>query len=73
LESKNIQTRMLFAGNIIKHPCFDQMRKTGEGYRVVGNLEQTDFVMENMFWVGVYPGLDDGKLRKIVEEIFYND
>jgi len=73
LEGKNIQTRMLFAGNIIKHPCFDQMRKTGEGYRVVGNLEQTDFVMENMFWVGVYPGLNEGKLRKIVEEIFYND
>jgi len=69
LESKNIQTRMLFAGNIIKHPCFDQMRKTGEGYRVAGSLECTDFVMENMFWVGVYPGLDEGKLLKVTKAI----
>jgi CDP-6-deoxy-D-xylo-4-hexulose-3-dehydrase len=69
LESQNIQTRMLFAGNIIKHPCFDEMRKTGEGYRVAGNLEGTNFVMENMFWVGVYPGLDEGKLLKIANEI----
>jgi CDP-6-deoxy-D-xylo-4-hexulose-3-dehydrase len=69
LESQNIQTRMLFAGNIIKHPCFDEMRKSGEGYRAIGNLECTDFVMENMFWVGVYPGLDEGKLLRIVETI----
>jgi CDP-6-deoxy-D-xylo-4-hexulose-3-dehydrase len=69
LEGQNIQTRMLFAGNIIKHPCFDQMRASGEGYRVVGSLECTDFVMENMFWIGVYPGLDEGKLGKMVEEV----
>ncbi|MCL2283145.1 MAG: lipopolysaccharide biosynthesis protein RfbH [Fibromonadales bacterium] len=69
LESKNIQTRMLFAGNIIKHPCFDQMRKTGEGYRVVGNLEQTDFVMENMFWIGVYPGLNDEMVDKMAKAV----
>ena len=46
------------------------MRKTGEGYRVTGSLEQTDFVMENIFWVGVHPGLDEGKLSKMVEEIY---
>lgn len=69
LESKNIQTRMLFAGNIIKHPCFDEMRANGEGYRIAGKLECTDFVMENMFWVGVYPGLNKSKLLKMVREI----
>lgn len=58
IESKNIQTRLLFSGNLIKHPCFDQMRG-GYGYRVVGELKNTDFIMENTFWVGVYPGMTD--------------
>ena len=57
LESKKIQTRNLFAGNLLKHPAFDQMRETGEGYRVVGNLTNTDFVLNNTFWIGVYPGM----------------
>jgi len=57
LESNGIQTRMLFAGNLIKHPCFDEMRCEGNGYRVVGNLEVTDKVMRDTFWVGVYPGM----------------
>ena len=55
LESRRIQTRNLFAGNLIKHPAFDEMRKSGEGYRVVGELKMTDFVMNNGFWIGVYP------------------
>lgn len=59
IESKNIQTRMLFAGNLIKHPCFDEMRRKQEGYRVIGTLEQTDRIMRDTFWVGVYPGMTD--------------
>lgn len=59
LESRKIQTRNLFAGNLIKHPAFDEMRKSGEGYCVVGELKMTDFVMNNGFWIGVYPGMTD--------------
>lgn len=59
IESKNIQTRALFAGNLTKHPCFDEMRATGKGYRVVGDLSVTDYIMNNTFWVGVYPGMTD--------------
>lgn len=59
IESKGVQTRMLFAGNLIKHPCFDEMRTTGEGYRIVGDLTNTDRIMNNTFWVGVYPGMND--------------
>lgn len=57
LEQNKIQTRNLFAGNLTKHPCFDEMRQTGEGYRVVGELKNTDFVMTNGFWLGVFPGM----------------
>ena len=57
LEQCNIQTRMLFAGNLIKHPCFDEMRETGRGYRVVGELTNTDRIMRDTFWIGVYPGM----------------
>ena len=57
LEQNKIQTRNLFAGNLTKHPCFDEMRQTGEGYRIVGELKNTDFVMTNGFWIGVYPGM----------------
>ena len=59
IESKGVQTRMLFAGNLLKHPCFDEMRESGEGYRVVGTLENTDRIMKDTFWVGVYPGMTD--------------
>ena len=62
IESKGIQTRMLFAGNLTKHPCFDEMRKTGEGYRVAGELRETDRIMSDAFWLGVYPGLTDEKI-----------
>ena len=57
LEQNKIQTRNLFAGNLTKHPSFDEMRQTGEGYRIVGELKNTDFVMSNGFWIGVYPGM----------------
>lgn len=57
LEENKIQTRNLFAGNLTKHPCFDEMRQTGEGYRIIGELKNTDFVMTNGFWIGVFPGM----------------
>lgn len=69
LEVHGIQTRMLFSGNLIKQPCFDQMRKSRKGYRVVGELPVTDYIMENSFWVGVYPGMTDEKSDYIVNMI----
>ena len=54
----NLSDRLLFSGNLIKHPCFDQIRGTDE-YRVVGELTNTEFIMNNTFWVGVYPGMSD--------------
>ena len=62
IESKGVQTRMLFAGNLTKHPCFDQMREKGTGYRISGNLTNTDRIMTDTFWVGVYPGMTDEKI-----------
>lgn len=59
LEEHGVQTRMLFAGNLVKQPCFDEMRKAGQGYRVAGTLARTDSVMERSFWVGVYPGMTE--------------
>ncbi|MDD6704261.1 MAG: DegT/DnrJ/EryC1/StrS family aminotransferase, partial [Clostridiaceae bacterium] len=69
IESKGVQTRMLFAGNLIKHPCFDEMRESGEGYRVVGSLENTDRIMNDSFWIGVYPGMTDEKLEYMAKVI----
>ncbi len=69
IESRGIQTRMLFAGNLTKHPCFDEMRKTGEGYRIVGSLENTDRIMRDSFWVGVYPGMTDEMIDYMAAEI----
>lgn len=69
VESKGIQTRMLFAGNLIKHPCFDEMRESGEGYRVVGSLDNTDRIMRDSFWVGVYPGMTDEMIDYMAEMI----
>ena len=66
LEEKGIQTRMLFAGNLTKHPCFDQMREEGRGFRVVGNLTCTDYIMEHTFWIGVYPGMTKEKLDRML-------
>ena len=69
LESKKIQTRNLFAGNLLKHPAFDEMRKKGEGYRVVGELKGTDFVMNNTLWIGVYPGMTKEMLDHMITTI----
>lgn len=69
LEGKGIQTRMLFAGNLIKHPCFDEMRKDGTGFRVVGQLSVTDTITKDTFWIGVYPGMTDEMLAYMVKTI----
>ncbi len=69
IESKGVQTRMLFAGNLIKHPCFDQMRLEGTGYRLVGELKNTDYIMNNTFWVGVYPGMTDEMIDYMAKTI----
>jgi len=69
LEDKKIQTRNLFAGNLVKHPCFDEMRRTGEGYRVVGDLSVTDYVMNNTFWIGVYPGMTNEMIDDMASAI----
>ena len=68
LEEHNIQTRLLFSGNLIRHPCFDSIRNSGK-YRVVGNLKNTDLIMNNSFWVGVYPGMTDPMLEYMAETI----
>ncbi len=68
IEEHNIQTRLLFSGNLIKHPCFDQLRGTN-AYRVSGGLEVTDFVMSHAFWVGVYPGMTDEKIDYMAQVI----
>lgn len=71
VESKGVQTRMLFAGNLTKHPCFNQMREKGEGYRIAGTLENTDRIMTDTFWVGLYPGMTDEKIdymAKVIKE-----
>ena len=69
VEEKGVQTRMLFAGNLTKHPCFDQMRASGEGYRIVGSLENTDRIMKDTFWVGVYPGMTDEMIDYMAKTI----
>lgn len=68
IEKHNIQTRLLFSGNLIKHPCFDYIRNTS-AYRVVGNLDITDFIMNNTFWVGVYPGMTDTMIDYMAQVI----
>lgn len=69
LEKHGIQTRMLFAGNIIKHPCFDELRQDKTAYRVVGELNNTDRIMRDTFWIGVYPGMTDKKLDYMIDVI----
>lgn len=69
VEEKGVQTRMLFAGNLTKHPCFDGMRSSGTGYRVVGDLSNTDRIMSHTFWVGVYPGMTDEMIDYMAKTI----
>ncbi len=69
IESKNIQTRMLFAGNLIKHPCFDTIRGDFSKYRVVGDLSVTDTIMNKTFWIGLYPGMTEKMIEKMTNVI----
>lgn len=69
IETMGVQTRMLFAGNLTKQPCFDEMRMSGVGYRIVGDLHVTDEVMVNTFWVGVYPGMKDEMIDYMAQTI----
>ncbi len=76
LEQAGIQTRMLFAGNLIRHPCFDTLRREKQGYRVVGELQNTDDILNNTFWIGVYPGLSEQQRKYMsqkVQEAFSSD
>ncbi|MCM1288691.1 MAG: lipopolysaccharide biosynthesis protein RfbH [Clostridium sp.] len=68
IEEHNVQTRLLFSGNLIKHSCFDALRGT-DAYRVSGDLENTEFIMNNTFWVGVYPGMTDEMIDYMAEVI----
>lgn len=68
VEKHNIQTRNLFAGNITRHPAFQSL-KEGTDYRIAGSLAVTDRVMENSFWVGVYPGLTDKMTDEMIRVI----
>ncbi|MHA1492212.1 MAG: lipopolysaccharide biosynthesis protein RfbH [Promethearchaeota archaeon] len=69
LENKKIQTRLLFAGNIIRQPVFDKMRNDKKGYRVVGQLYNTNKVMNDSFWLGVYPGITNEMIDYIIAQI----
>ncbi len=69
LEAARVQTRMLFAGNLIRHPCFDDMRESGTGYRVVGALPNTEVLMDQGLWIGVYPGLSPAKLEYMAQTL----
>jgi CDP-6-deoxy-D-xylo-4-hexulose-3-dehydrase len=69
LEEKGIQTRMVFAGNLIRQPCFDSLRSDGLKYRIIGDLPMTDCVMINSFWIGIYPGLTEDMLDFLLQNI----
>ncbi len=71
LEKNGIQTRMLFAGNLLKHPCFDEMRASGTGFRIAADLKNTELVMNNTFWVGVYPGMTEKMMDYMIEKLTY--
>jgi CDP-6-deoxy-D-xylo-4-hexulose-3-dehydrase len=65
LERKGVQTRNLFAGNIVRHPCFANLAE-GIDYRISGDLEITDNIMNNTLWVGVYPGLTQEQVSAMI-------
>ena len=64
LDQNKIGTRLLFAGNLTRQPYFE-----GRTYRVSGKLANTDDIMNNTFWVGVYPGMSEEMLCFVVEKI----
>lgn len=68
LENSNIQTRNLFAGNMLRHPMFDEMVE-GTDYKKIGDLVNTDKIMNDSFWIGLYPGMGDDAIGYMVEKI----
>lgn len=69
LENHKIQTRNLFAGNLLKHPAFTELKNREGAYRVVGELSNTDRVMSSTLWVGVYPGMTPEMLHHIITTV----
>jgi CDP-6-deoxy-D-xylo-4-hexulose-3-dehydrase len=69
LEGARVQTRALFAGNLTRHPCFDGMRERDRGYRIVGDLTNTDRIMRDSLWVGVYPGMSEEMLGHVATTV----
>ena len=69
VESKGVQTRMLFAGNLTKHPAFIDYKNNGGEYRIATDLSNTDIIMNNSFWIGVYPGMTEEKLRFMAKTV----
>ena len=68
LESHKIQTRMLFGGNMTKQPCFSHLEE-GRDYRNIGDLPVTDRIMQDTFWIGVYPGMTDAMIEEMIKRI----
>ena len=68
LESSRIQTRNHFAGNLLKHPCFESLSE-GKDYRIAGELCNTDKIMNDSFWIGVFPGMSKAKLDHMIGKI----
>ena len=64
LEDRKIATRLLFGGNLIRQPAYQ-----GQTFRVVGNLKNTDFVMDQVFWIGLYPGIQGQMLEYMVDTL----
>ena len=69
LEAAGVQTRMLFAGNLTKHPCVASDEQVKKQIRVVGDLSVTDRIMKDSFWIGVYPGMTDDMLAYMAESL----
>ena len=69
IEDHGVQTRLLFAGNLTRQPCFDSVRGDESVYRVVGGLTNTDIITERTFWIGVYPGMTDDRLAYMAKTV----
>ncbi|MDC0933635.1 lipopolysaccharide biosynthesis protein RfbH [Arcobacteraceae bacterium] len=68
LEENKIQTRNLFAGNLTRHPLFDDM-KLETDYKIIGDLKVTDKIMNDSFWIGLYPGMGDDTINYMIQKI----
>jgi CDP-6-deoxy-D-xylo-4-hexulose-3-dehydrase len=64
LESRKIATRLLFAGNLVRQPAYQNVK-----YRIAADLSRTDYVMRSVFWLGIFPGLNETMLDYVAETI----